>query len=161
MIPERLQRTHGSERPRTPESSEEEVEEPATPQLSLSLAMFILVTFTILLGFCSTFAINCIDALTQHTRLTQNFVGLILLPILSLNLDAVFLARDDNLNYSFAITIGGSIQIMALILPLTVFIDWGRGSSAMTIVFDKFQVAVLWVSCILLRTIFTYQKYTW
>jgi calcium/proton exchanger cax len=95
------------------------------PQLSIQVTICIITVFTILVGICATFTVDSIDGITQHTLLTQNFFGLILLPHLSLNLNAVVLAREDNLNYSFAITIGGSIQVLALLLPSTVLIDWG------------------------------------
>lgn len=51
-------------------------------QLALASTLIIV---TVLLGFNTTFSVDNIDGLTQRIVLTQNFVHLVLLPLLGCN----------------------------------------------------------------------------
>ncbi|KAL6714295.1 hypothetical protein ACLMJK_007718 [Lecanora helva] len=138
-----------------------EPQEILLPKVASNVLKFTLVIDIILLGFCSTFAVDSIDGLTQETLLTQNFVGLILLPLLSCNLHAIKLARDDKLPESFAISISSSVQLLLLVLPLAVIIAWIRNDPTMTLLFDLFQVIVLAVSVMMLKYITADEKSNW
>ncbi len=121
------------------------------PKISSMALAVTLIIDTVLLGFCTTFAVESIDGLTQKTILTQDFVGLILLPLLSCNLHAITLARKDEMPQSFAISISSSIQLLLGILPLAVIIGWIRNDPSMNLLFDQFQVISLAVSVMILR----------
>ena len=131
------------------------------PKISSRALVITLILDTILLGFCTTFAVDSIDGLTQKTILTQNFIGLILLPILSCNLHAIRLAIRNKMADSFAINVGSSIQLLLCILPLAVIIDWIRNDSLMTLVFDNFQVVSLIFSTMILKYITDDGKSNW
>ena len=121
------------------------------PKMSSTSLVLILVIDTVILGFCTTFAVDSIDGLTQQTVLSQSFVGLILLPILSCNFHAIKLAYEDKMSLSFAITINGSIQLLLGILPLAVIIGWIRKDPAMNLLFNTFQVVSLAISVMVLK----------
>ena len=70
----------------------QEIPLPKMSQLALAAT---LVIVTVFLGFNTTFAVDSINGLTQRTVLTQNFVGLVLLPLLSCNPHSVILAAKD------------------------------------------------------------------
>ena len=131
---------------------------PKMSQLALATT---LVIVTVFLGFNTTFAVDSIDGLTQRTVLTQNFVGLVLLPLLSCNPHSIILAAKDEMHTSFAITISSSVQLLLGILPLAVIIGWFRHNDNMTLLFDGFQVVSLAVSILTLKYITYKEKSNW
>jgi Ca2+:H+ antiporter len=140
---------------------DEDVDEVVEPQLSINTVVLTLILSTIFIGFCTTFAVDSIQGLTKNTSLSQMFVGLILLPILGCNIDAIRFAQKDNMDESLDITVGGSIQIMGFILPMAVLIDWGRKDSGMTLLFDDFQVVSVGCLAVLVRYMAQDGKSNW
>ena len=122
-------------------------------RLSTLSLVVTLITGTAFVGVCSTFALDRLDQITDPCtgHISVNFVGLILLPFLSCNVDAIYLAIEDHLDYSFGITIGTSVQVLAFILPLTVLVGWMSGNDGMTLNSDGFQLAVLFMIAIMLK----------
>ena len=131
------------------------------PKLSQLALAATLVIVTVFLGFNTTFAVDSIDGLTQRTALTQNFVGLVLLPLLSCNPHSIILAAKDEMPTSFAISISSSIQVLLGILPLAVIIGWFRHNDSMILLFDGFQVVSLAVSIMILKYITDHGKTNW
>ena len=136
----------------------QEIPLPKMSQLALAAT---LVIVTVFLGFNTTFAVDSIDGLTQRTPLTQNFVGLVLLPLLSCNPHSIVLAAKDEMPTSFAISISSSIQVLLGILPLAVIISWFRHNDSMILLFDEFQVVSLAVSIMILKYITDHGKTNW
>jgi Ca2+:H+ antiporter len=122
-------------------------------RLSTASLVVTLIIGTAFVGVCSTFALDRLDQITDPCagHLTVNFVGVILLPFLSCNVDAVLLAIEDHLDYSFGITIGTSVQVLAFILPLTVLVGWMHGNNGMTLYVEGFQLAILFMTAIMLK----------
>jgi Ca2+:H+ antiporter len=122
-------------------------------RLSTASLVVTLIIGTAFVGVCSTFALDRLDQITDPCagHLTVNFVGVILLPFLSCNVDAVFLAIEDHLDYSFGITIGTSVQVLSFILPSTVLVGWMHGSDGMTLYVEGFQLAILFMTAIMLK----------
>ena len=127
--------------------------EEGLPSLSVWGLIFTLCADIALLGVCTTFMVDSIDGRTQKTLLSQSFVGVILLPLLSCNLHAIKLARQDKLEECFQLTINNSVQVLLFILPLAVMIGWIRDDPSMTLLFDGPQVISLGFSIWILRTI--------
>ena len=136
----------------------QEIPLPKLSQLALAAT---LVIVTVFLGFNTTFAVDSIDGLTQRTALTQNFVGLVLLPLSSCNPHSIILAAKDEMPTSFAISISSSIQVLLGILPLAVIIGWFRHNDSMILLFDGFQVVSLAVSIMILKYITDHGKTNW
>ena len=122
-------------------------------RLSTASLVVTLIIGTAFVGVCSTFALDRLDQITDPCagHLSVNFVGVILLPFLSCNVDAVFLAIEDHLDYSFGITIGTSVQVLSFILPSTVLVGWMHGSDGMTLYVEGFQLAILFMTAIMLK----------
>lgn len=117
---------------------------------------------TALLGFSTTFVCDSIDNLSQSGfGQSRVFTGLILLPIVGCNPHAITLARRDQMLQSFAISISGSAQLLLLVLPFTVLIGWMLGNPNMTLAFDGFQIACLFVSIIILKIVTASGKSNW
>ena len=122
----------------------------------------IIVVDLILLGLCTEFMTDSIDNLDYKTgTLSQEFIGLILFPLLSCNLHAITLARRDEMPQSFEISIHSSIQLLLCILPLIILIGWIMGKEQMNLAFDGFQVTCLFIVLLCLRTCLHSGKSHW
>jgi Ca2+:H+ antiporter len=130
-----------------PEEEEEE------PTLSLIGALVTLAVATTLIGVCAEFLVDSITAVTCKYHVSEYFVGLILLPIVgnaAEHATAVTVAIKDKMDLAIGVAVGSSMQIALLVLPLMVILGWIIGSD-MTLVFDDFQIVVLFVAVILVN----------
>ena len=135
---------------------QEEEEEEEVPQLSRLGALITLACSTVLVAFCAEFMVSSIDAITDGGKVSEEFVGLILLPIVgnaAEHATAVTVAIKDKMDLAIGVAVGSSLQIALLVLPLMVVIGWiGLGQPQdMTLNFDGFQIAVLFISIILVN----------
>ncbi|KAF2227084.1 Sodium/calcium exchanger protein-domain-containing protein [Elsinoe ampelina] len=133
-----------------PDDDEEE-----EPTLSAIGALITLGFFTVLIAFCSEFLVSGIDSLTSK-GVSEEFVGLILLPIVgnaAEHATAITVACKDKMDLAIGVAVGSSQQIALLVLPLMVVIGWcGLGApEEMTLNFDGFQVAVLFIAVLLVN----------
>lgn len=133
-----------------------EEEEEEVPQLTRIGALITLAGSTVLVAFCAEYMVSSIDAITAGGKVSEEFVGLILLPIVgnaAEHATAVTVAIKDKMDLAIGVAVGSSLQIALLVLPLMVVIGWiGLGQPAdMTLNFDGFQIAVLFISIILVN----------
>jgi Ca2+:H+ antiporter len=141
---------------KNPDGSEddEEEEEFETPSLSVAGALVTLAISTTLVAFCSEFMVSSIDGLTATGGVSTTFVGLILLPIVgnaAEHATAVTVAIKDKMDLSIGVAVGSSMQIALLVFPLIVILGWILGKDCMTLYFDTFQIATLFVSVLLVN----------
>jgi len=130
-----------------------------TPTLSVIGALFTLLAATVLIAFCSEFMVDGIAAISESV--SQEFIGLILVPIVgnaAEHATAVTVAIKDKMDLAIGVAIGSSMQIALLVTPLMVVLAWcgvGKGKSAdgaeLTLVFDGFQVVVLFIAILLVN----------
>jgi Ca2+:H+ antiporter len=128
-------------------------EEPEEPVLSLSGALVTLCAATALIGLCAEFLVDSIQDVTCTYHVSEYFVGLILLPIVgnaAEHATAVTVAIKDKMDLAIGVAVGSSMQIALLVLPLMVILGWIMGRD-MTLVFDDFQIVVLFVAVILVN----------
>jgi len=133
------------------EEEEEEIEE---PQLSVIGALLTLALSTTLVAFCSEFMVSSIESVTEGDKVTKTFVGLILLPIVgnaAEHATAVTVAMKDKMDLAIGVAVGSSMQIALLVLPLIVVLGWILDNDCMTLYFDTFQIAVLFVAVLLVN----------
>jgi len=145
---------------------EEEEDEAEVPQLSLPVAIFTLVAATVLVALNAEFLVDSINAVTcTSSGISKTFVGLILLPIVgnaAEHFTAVSVALKDKMDLSIGVAIGSSMQIALLVLPLVVVIGWmaGKGDD-MTLYFDGFHLAMLFVAILLVNYLIQDGKSHW
>ena len=145
---------------------EEEEDEPEIPQLSLPVAIFTLIAATVLVALNAEFLVDSINAVTcDSDGISKTFVGLILLPIVgnaAEHFTAVSVALKDKMDLAIGVAVGSSMQIALLVLPLVVVIGWmaGKGDE-MTLYFDGFQLAMLFVAVILVNYLIQDGKSHW
>lgn len=133
------------------EDDDDEIEE---PQLSVVGALVTLAISTTLVAFCSEFMVSSIEGITETGAISTTFVGLILLPIVgnaAEHATAVTVAIKDKMDLSIGVAVGSSMQIALLVLPLTVVLGWILGKDCMTLYFDVFQIAILFVAVLLVN----------
>jgi Ca2+:H+ antiporter len=132
----------------------QEEDEFETPSLSVIGALVTLAISTTLVAFCSEFMVDSIDGLTATGGVSTTFVGLILLPIVgnaAEHATAVTVAIKDKMDLSIGVAVGSSMQIALLVFPVIVILGWILGKDCMTLYFDTFQIATLFVSVLLVN----------
>lgn len=133
---------------------EEEEDDFETPQLSVIGAIITLTISTTLVAFCSEFMVDSINGLTDKYHVSRTFVGLILLPIVgnaAEHATSVTVAIKDKMDLAIGVAVGSSMQIALLVFPIIVLLGWILGKDCMTLYFDTFQIATLFVSVLLVN----------
>lgn len=142
---------------------EQEQEEPT---LSIYVAAFTLAASTVLVALNAEFLVDSLNSVTcSSSGISKTFVGLILLPIVgnaAEHFTAVSVAMKDKMDLAIGVAIGSSLQIALLVLPLVVVIGWmaGKGNE-MTLYFDGFQLAMLFVAILLVNYLIGDGKSHW
>jgi Ca2+:H+ antiporter len=70
-------------------------------------------------------------------------------------------AIKDKMDLAIGVAIGSSLQIALLVLPFVVVLGWIIGKDNMTLFFDGFQIAVLFVAVILVNYLIQDGKSHW
>lgn len=142
----------------------EEEEEEEEPQLHFWVALFTLAASTAIIALCAEFMVDSIDSITQNGALSEEFVGLILLPIVgnaAEHVTAVTVAVKDKMDLAIGVAVGSSMQVALLLIPLLVVIGWIMGNDEMNLSFDTFQVAVMFVAVLLVNYLIGDGKSHW
>lgn len=101
-----------------------------------------IIVSSILLFFISEKLIFNIKQVVDYYNLSQEFIGIILIPILGNigeNVSAIMCAAQNRVNMSVEIAIGSSIQIALFVTPLLIIFSYFMGMK-MTFVFSNFQI---------------------
>lgn len=142
----------------------EEEEEDEEPQLSFAVAVATLAISTVIIALCSEAMVGSIDGITNGGKLSKEFVGLILLPIVgnaAEHATAVTVAMKDKMDLAIGVAVGSSMQVALFLIPLLVVIGWGMGNEYMDLSFDMFQVAVMFVAVLLVNYLIADGKSHW
>ena len=146
---------------RTKEKDEEEEDDWEAPSLSLVGAIVTLVVSVVLVAFNTEFATDSIQGILQHRKVSQTFLSLIILPILSSDPLAIQMARQDKMNICVSLTLERCMQTALLIIPMTMFMAWFMGVDEMNLEFNGFVIASLLVSIAMVSYVVQEGKSTW
>lgn len=108
--------------------------------------------------------VDGISSITENGNVSVEFVGLILLPIVgnaAEHATAVTVAVKDKMDLAIGVAVGSSMQVSLFLIPLLVIIGWIMGNDCMTLSFDGFQVAVLFVAVLLVNYLIGDGKSHW
>jgi len=148
--------------------SEKEEEGEPEPQLSLLVAILTLAGSTVLVALNAEYLVDSINAITcSGSGISKTFVGLILLPIVgnaAEHATAVTVAVKDKMDLAIGVAVGSSMQIALLVLPFNVVLGWiigNENTSKMTLYFDGFQIAILFVAVLLVNYLIQDGKSHW
>jgi Ca2+:H+ antiporter len=142
----------------------DEEEEGEEPQLHFTVAVATLAISTVIIALCAEFMVDGISAVTAGGKVSEEFVGLILLPIVgnaAEHATAVTVAIKDKMDLAIGVAVGSSMQVALFLIPLLVIIGWGLGMDEMALSFDPFQVAVLFVAVLLVNYLIADGKSHW
>lgn len=110
------------------------------------------------------FLVNTIGELTATGGISREWIGLILLPLLSGNtaerIKSVTISVKDKINLCIKTAVGSTIQIAVLIIPLVICIAWIMGKP-LTLLFDPFECVALFLSVLTLNYILADGKTNW
>ncbi|KAL1305517.1 hypothetical protein AAFC00_002384 [Neodothiora populina] len=109
--------------------------------------------------------VSGIDYIDKDGHVSEEFVGLILLPIVgnaAEHATAITVAMKDKMDLAIGVAVGSSLQISLLVVPLMVVASWcGVGDATLSLSFDGFQIAVLFVSMLLVNYVVHDVKSNW
>jgi Ca2+:H+ antiporter len=149
-------------------SEKEEEDAEPEPQLSLLVAILTLAGSTVLVALNAEYLVDSINAITcSGSGISKTFVGLILLPIVgnaAEHATAVTVAVKDKMDLAIGVAVGSSMQIALLVLPFNVVLGWiigNENTSKMTLYFDGFQIAILFVAVLLVNYLIQDGKSHW
>ena len=106
---------------------EEEHEEPILGPWS---AAVVLVVTTLIIMYAADYMVASIDDLTATGKISKEFIGLILIPIVgnaAEHVTACVMAVKNKMDLAMAVAIGSSIQIALLVTPFLVMLGWAMG----------------------------------
>jgi Ca2+:H+ antiporter len=103
-----------------------------------------IVLSSILLYLLSERLISNIKDIVETYRVSQGFLGIILIPILGNigeNISAIMCSLKNKVNLSLEIAIGSSIQISLFVAPLLIVFAY-FSATPMTLIFTNFQIVI-------------------
>jgi Ca2+:H+ antiporter len=123
-------------------------EEPEEADMSRTAAVVMLLFTTALVAVCAEFLVDAIPDMTEHSSVSQAFIGLIILPIVgngAEHVTAVTVAAKNKMDLAIGVAVGSSIQIALFITPLVVILGWCM-NKAMTLYFNLFETVSLFAT---------------
>ncbi len=122
-----------------------------------------LIVISIILYFISEKLIYNIKETVENYKLSQEFLGIILIPILGNageNFSAIVCATKNKVNLSLEIAIGSSIQIALFVTPILMVLAYFIGVE-MTLLFTGFQIIMAVIAIVMAFIVFQDGKTYW
>ncbi|KAJ2917388.1 hypothetical protein MD484_g3021, partial [Candolleomyces efflorescens] len=153
---------------------EEEEDEIETPCMNLWVSIGSLVVVTVLpsiiwmlsiqlVAVTAEFLVDSINGVTESGKISKEFVGMILLPIVgnaAEHLTAVTVSVKDKLTLSLGVAVGSSIQIALFVIPFVVTLGWILGKP-LTLLFDPYESVALFLSVLTVNYVVQDGKSNW
>jgi len=138
-------------------------EEEEAPDLSPGTASILLFVATVVTSFATDYLIDAIRGTVDSWKVSREFVGIILLPIIgnaAEHYTAITVAMRNKMDLALGVAAGSSCQMGLLVTPFTVLVGWVLDKE-MTLNFHAFQLAVLMFSVFLVTSILNTGSSTW
>ncbi|RDB26284.1 Ca(2+)/H(+) antiporter [Hypsizygus marmoreus] len=142
-----------------PPKKEEEIE---IPKLGLWVTIALLAVVT-LVAVTAEWLVDSIDGLTDTGRISKEFVGIILLPIVgnaAEHATAVTVSVKDKLQLSLGVAVGSSIQIALFVIPFIVTLAWILGKP-LSLLFDPYESITLFLAVLTVNYVVQDGKSNW
>lgn len=138
-----------------------EDEEDVAPSLTLLFALTTIVLSTVLLAFNTQFATDSVQGIMTQHNISESFMGIVILPLMSNDPNTVTTAWHDSMDMSMALALERCMQSALMVVPLIVLVAWGMGVDSMTMDFDNFSVAALFASIIIVTYVVQEGRSNW
>lgn len=142
------------------EGGEEEEEE---PDLSPVTAGILLLIATVVTSLTTDMLIDAIKGTVDSWRVSKEFIGIILLPIIgnaAEHYTAITVAMRNKMDLSLGVAAGSSCQMALLVTPWAVLVGWWYDTE-MSLNFHAFQLAVLMFAVMLVTSILNNGQSNW
>ncbi|KAK2460882.1 hypothetical protein APHAL10511_007352 [Amanita phalloides] len=140
-----------------------DTEDEEKPEMHFSAALVLLAVITVLVAVTAEWLVDSISGLTNSGKISTEFVGVILLPIVgnaAEHVTAVTVSVKDKLNLSLAVAVGSSIQISLFVIPFIVVLGWILGKP-MSFLFDPYESIALFLSVLTVNYVVQDGKSNW
>jgi len=147
----------------TESHTEEEAAEEEEPMMSMWMTVILLVVVTVVVAITAEFLVDSINGLVAGGAIREEFVGLILLPIVgnaAEHVTAVTVSVKDKLNLSLGVAVGSSIQIALFVIPFIVTLAWILGKP-LPLLFDPYESIALFLSVLTVNYVVQDGKSNW
>lgn len=124
---------------------------------------FIMIIITIVLYFISEGLVSNISDIIVNYKISQEFLGIILIPLLGSFGEAassIVCALDNKVDVSLETAIGSSIQITMFVLPTITIFSYLIGMP-ITLLFSSFQIIIMAISLAMAYLVFQDGKTYW
>ena len=121
--------------------------------ISRTSAIILLLISTALVAVCAEFLVSSIGYLVENTSVSEEFIGLIVLPIVgnaAEHVTAVTVASKNKMDLAIGVAVGSSIQISLFVTPVVVLLGWIL-SKDMSLYFSLFETVSLFVSAFIVN----------
>ncbi|EON99863.1 putative calcium proton exchanger protein [Phaeoacremonium minimum UCRPA7] len=129
---------------------QDDTEEEEEVHMSAWSAAAVLVAVTVVIAVCADYLVDSIDAIVATGKISKNFIGLILIPIVgnaAEHVTAVLVAVRNKMDLAMGVAVGSSIQIALLVTPFLVILGWIMGVP-MTLQFETFETVAFFISVV-------------
>ncbi|KAF8989978.1 hypothetical protein BDQ17DRAFT_1547375 [Cyathus striatus] len=138
-------------------------EEEELPYMNIPVTIGLLLIVIVLVGFTAEWLVGSNGGLTKSGKISKEFVGIILLPIVgnaAEHVTAVTVSVKDKLVISLGVAIGSSIQIAFFVIPFVVTLGWIMGKP-LTLLFDPYESIAMFLSVLTVSYIVQDGKSHW
>ncbi len=152
--------TFGTHRHLFEEVSDEETEE--TPNMSLRVAIAVLVAATVCVAIMSEIFVGTVEPMAESSGLSKTFVGIILVPIIgnaAEHSSAIIMAYKNKMNAAVEIALGSSLQITLFVMPVLVLLS--LFFTPMDIVFTPFELIAVAASVLIANRVASDGESNW
>lgn len=111
---------------------------------SLWFSIIVLILVTILIALESEVLVSSVTPMTEMLKISESFVGLILIPIIGNAAEhstAMIMAIKNKMNVAVEISLGSSLQIILFVAPILVFIS--LFFKPMNLIFTAYELVAL------------------
>jgi Ca2+:H+ antiporter len=123
------------------------------PVWDLRRSFIVLIFSTILVAFESEFLVRGIESATMSLGLTQTFIGVVIIAIVTNvaeKANAIHFARENKIDVSLEIGLSSAIQIALFVVPVLVFIS-GIFNYGFSLVFSTFELVSIFFSVMIIN----------
>merc|ERR1719162_2532093 len=116
-----------------------------------------------MIAICSENLVGAIEEVVEHSNISANFIGIILLPFAGNaceHASAVRFAIQDRPGLSLGIAVGSSTQMALFVVPFTVVMGWIL-DQPMDLVFGRMNTTVLILSVLVAMTLVMDGRANW
>jgi Ca2+:H+ antiporter len=136
-------------------------DEKPKPELPLLTAVLTLATFTAMLSFNTLFATDSIQALLLRLDISETFLGIVILPIISNDPTTLIVAIKDKQDLMLALTLGRCVQVTLLVIPFIILLAWMIGIDYMSLSFSAFETLILLAGVLVVNYVVSDGKSNW